>query len=186
MALAADLLADAEQHCAALERLNAIAALGLPVGPDYGGEISRVKGRVVRCNLAGPLSLEVTPRCPDCQFVIGTLSPGSELQDLLGRIRAALKAKLAAVAQNAITRLIREHDHSRRLEGFLKITQAAQTDALIRLLDDKLARYLARLCDEVLADDPAQAQSVMPIRRSGTLPPMPKRTGGKSQRGGDS
>lgn len=64
-------------------------------------------------------------------------------------IRRALEIKLAALSQSMIARLIRNHDKEHRLEGFLKITQAAQTDALVRVLDEKLARYLA----QVLEDD---------------------------------
>jgi hypothetical protein len=70
------------------------------------------------------------------------------LNDLFERIRRALGVKLAALSQSAIARLIRQYDRNRRLEGFLKITQAAQTGALVRVLDDKLARYLAGLLDE--------------------------------------
>ncbi len=64
-------------------------------------------------------------------------------------IRRALEVKLAALSQSMIARLIRNHDKEHRLEGFLKITQAAQTDALVRVLDDKLARYLAQVLEEV-------------------------------------
>lgn len=60
----------------------------------------------------------------------------------------ALKTKLAALSHDAIARLIRQHDRGHRLDGFLKITQAAHTDALVRVLDDNPARYLARLLDE--------------------------------------
>ncbi len=63
-------------------------------------------------------------------------------------IRRALEIKLAALSQSMIARLIRDHDKENRLEGFLKITQAAQTDALVRVLDEKLARYLARVLEE--------------------------------------
>ena len=41
------------------------------------------------------------------------------------------------------------HDRGHRLDGFFKITQAAHTDALVRVLDDNLARYLGRLLDDV-------------------------------------
>ena len=66
-----------------------------------------------------------------------------------GSDRRALEFKLAALSQSMIARLIRNHDQEHRLEGFLKITQAAQTDALVRVLDEKLARYLAQVLDEV-------------------------------------
>ena len=70
------------------------------------------------------------------------------MNDLGERARRALQAKLATLAQSAISRLIHQSDSSHRLEGFLKIVQAAQTDALVRVLDDQLARYLASLLDE--------------------------------------
>jgi len=66
------------------------------------------------------------------------------------RLRRGLAIKLAALSQNVIARLIREHDRDHRLEGFLKITQAAQTEALVRVLDEKLARYLAQVLDDSL------------------------------------
>jgi hypothetical protein len=47
-----------------------------------------------------------------------------------------------------LSRGIQAHDREHRLEGLLKIIQAAQTDALVRVFDDKLARYLGRLLDE--------------------------------------
>ena len=83
--------------------------------------------------------------------MLGTVSPREDLKDLFERARRALRSKLAALSLSAIARIIEQHDHNHRLEGFLKITQAAQTDALTRVLDDKLTRYLAQLLDENLA-----------------------------------
>lgn len=142
---------DACRHVDALRRLNSIAALGAPEGIELEAQIAALERRVVRCDLEGPLSPEITPCCPRCGLVIGTPSPRAELEDLLARAKRALQAKLAILSQSAIGRLIENHDHNRRLEGFLKITQAAQTEALIRILDDKLTRYLARLLDENVA-----------------------------------
>ena len=141
MERAALLAEDGERHLAALRRLNAIPALGPPEAAALTLTFGELARRVVRCQLDGPLSPEITPCCPQCNYVIGTPSPREELSDLLAQVRRALQAKLAILSQSAIARLIRQHDHSHRLEGFLKITQAAQTDALIRVLDDKLARY---------------------------------------------
>src|SRR5208282_5902648 len=140
MERAALLAEDGERHLAALRRLNAIPALGPPEAAALALTFGELARRVVRCQLDGPLSPEITPCCPQCNYVIGTPSPREELSDLLARVRRALEVKLAILSQSAIARLIREHDRSHRLEGFLKITQAAQTDALIRVLDDKLAR----------------------------------------------
>jgi len=81
--------------------------------------------------------------------VLGAAQPIGELGEVFEDVRRALKAKLTALSHDAIARLIVLHDRGHRLDGFLKITQAAHTDALVRVLDDNLARYLGRLLDEV-------------------------------------
>ena len=78
----------------------------------------------------------------------GRVVAEAEIEDAMEAIRRALEIKLAALSQSMIARLIRSHDRENRLEGFLKITQAAQTDALVRVLDEGLARYLARVLED--------------------------------------
>jgi len=128
-----------------------MSALGPPQGESLSGELAALARKVVHCGLKGDPKPEGNPICARCGYVLGADSPQAELSELFERIRATLAAKLAALSQSAIARLIREHDRTRRLEGFLKITQAAQTDALVRVLDEKLSRYLAQLLDENLA-----------------------------------
>ena len=78
------------------------------------------------------------------------------------QLRRALSVKLAVLSQSVIAALIREHDTGHRLEGVLKIIQASQTDALVRVLDERLARYLAQLLDDNLAP-PVQGRPPMSI-----------------------
>ena len=139
---------DARRQLEALRRLNAIAALGAPAGSELGPAIATLERRLAPCDLIEALTPEVTPCCPRCDYLLGTPSPDKELSDLTDRVRRALQAKLAALSHHAVARLIREHDRNHRLEGFLKIVQAAQTDSLVRILDDDLARYLAQLLSE--------------------------------------
>jgi hypothetical protein len=139
---------DARRYFGALARLNAIAALGLPVGALLGARVAQLSERVVRCELGDAIAPETMPRCPSCGFQLGASSPQAELEDAMDEIRRALETKLAALSHSMIARLIRNHDKEHRLEGFLKITQAAQTDALVRVLDDKLARYLTQVLEE--------------------------------------
>jgi len=139
---------DARRYFDALARLNAIAALGRPEGAHLGALVADASARVVRCELRDAIAPETMPRCSSCGFRLGASSPQAELEDAMEGIRRALEIKLAALSQNMIGRLIRNHDREHRLEGFLKITQAAQTDALVRVLDEKLARYLARVLEE--------------------------------------
>src|SRR5262249_53392006 len=122
-----------------------------------------LEGRIAHCRIEGPLSPDVTPRCPDCGFTLGTPSPRGELQELRSRTQRSLEAKLARLSQSAVARLIRDHDTGHRLEGFLKMTQATQTDALIRVIDDNLTLYLSRLLDENSLKDREVTPSARPV-----------------------
>lgn len=161
MARLGRLAEDLRSYLDALRRLNSIAVLGPAEGSELAALAAETSRRIARCDFDGALAPELTPRCPGCGFVLGADSPRVELDDLLDRARRALEKKFAALSQSAIARIIREHDRNHRLEGFLKITQAAQTDALVRLLDDKLARYLARLLDENLGSAGAKLRGVV-------------------------
>ncbi len=139
---------DARRYFDALVRLNAIGALGGPEGAHLGARVAELSARVVRCELGDAIAPETTPRCSSRGFQLGASPPEAGLEDATAGIRRALEIKLAALSHSMIARLIRDHDRENRLEGLLKITQAAQTDALVRVLDEKLARYLAQVLEE--------------------------------------
>jgi hypothetical protein len=141
---------DASRYRDALTRLNLIGALGPPEGEELAARVAALAASVVRCELEGSVAPETTPRCLSCGYILGAVAPAAELDAVMERIRRGLAIKLAALSQSVIARLIREHDRDNRLEGFLKITQATQTDALVRVLDEKLARYLAQVLDDNL------------------------------------
>ena len=147
---------DARRHLEALRRLNSISALGAPEGLDLDAALKIASTRVRRCEFDGRLAPETTPRCPSCEYILGAVSPREALVDILAGLRRALAVKLAALSQSVIAALIREHDTGHRLEGVLKIIQASQTDALVRVLDERLARYLAQLLDDNLGKTPSQ------------------------------
>jgi hypothetical protein len=159
-------LADAREHFGALSRLNSIAALGASIGGGLGTRIEELGRRVARCAADMPMTLDLVPRCPRCGFVLGTALPAAELSAVFEEMRRALKAKLSTLSHDAIARLIREHDRGHRLDGFLKIIQAAHTDALVRVLDDNLARYLGRLLDEARDDAPHALEPFARSRRA--------------------
>jgi len=134
-----------------LDRFDEDARRNSPYGPqaaDCAGAFAVLESRVIPCTMETQLAPELIPVCSRCNYVLGTLSPREALSDLLTKVRRALASKFTALSQSAIARLIRENDRDNRLEGFLKIVQAAQTDALIRVFDDQLARHLAQLLEE--------------------------------------
>jgi len=160
-------LADAREHFAALGRLNSIAALGASIGGALGTRIEELGRQVARCAADAPMTLDLVPRCPRCGFVLGAALPAAELGEVFEELKRALKAKLSALSHDAIARLVRQHDRGHRLDGFLKIIQAAHTDALVRVLDDNLARYLGRLLDEVRDEAPRAIAPFVRSRREG-------------------
>lgn len=143
---------DASRYRDALNRLNLIVALGPVEGEELAPQVAALSASVKPCELDGSVAPETTPRCLSCGFVLGAVAPAAELDAVMERLRRGLAIKLAALSQSMIARLISEHDRDNRLEGFLKITQAAQTDALVRVLDEKLARYLAQVLDDNLEE----------------------------------
>jgi hypothetical protein len=157
---------DSRRNLDALARLNSMAALGPPVADELAPRAADIAGRIRRCDFEGTLAVEQEPRCPRCGYLLGELSPRPQLEELAERLWRALDLKLAALSNSAIARLIHQHDHAHRLEGFLKIIQAAQTEALVRVLDDRLARYLARLLDENLAPGGGAVVETLESRRS--------------------
>ena len=144
-------VADAGLQLDALRRLDMIGALGAAAAPELDAAMIALEHRLAPCTFDSAVAPEVTPCCTRCGYVLGTPSPCDELNELGARANRALRSKLARLAQSAIARLIRQNDSSHRLEGFLKIVQAAQTEALVRVLDDELASYLTRLLDEDVA-----------------------------------
>jgi len=159
-------LAGAHEHFGALGRLNSIAALGPTIGGALGTRIEELGRRITRCAADAPMTLDLVPRCPRCGFVLGAALPASELSEVFEEMRRALKTKLSALSHDAIARLIRQHDRGHRLDGFLKIIQAAHTDALVRVLDDNLARYLGRLLDEARDEAPRPIEPFARSRRA--------------------
>jgi hypothetical protein len=148
----------------ALGRLNRITALGPANGVELAPRLEAITSALKRCNVQEEVVSEVRPCCAECGFVIGAELPDEGLQELHESARRALDGRLALLSQSAIARLIQQHDREGRLEGFLKITQAAQTRALIRVLDDKLAAYL----DDLLNENPRSGAPAAPAAKAGS------------------
>jgi hypothetical protein len=150
---------DLRHNLDALARLNRIASLGVAEGEELSALAARASANVAACALDGHLALDLSPRCPSCGYTLGAAAPTRELPDLIERSRRALAGKLAALSHSAISRIIGEHDREHRLDGFLKVIQASQTDALVRVLDERLATYLSQLLDENLGEPGAGKNS---------------------------
>jgi len=145
---ASKLLIDIGRSLDALLRLDSIPALGPPAGAQFAASVQDLRARVTICPLEEPFDAVTVPICPECGYVLGTAAPAAGLTQRLDSIRRALSEKLTMLSRGAIARLIKKYDKARRLDGFLKITQAAQTEALAAVLDDQLTAYIARLLEQ--------------------------------------
>lgn len=148
LAQAIALVDDFRRYAAVLRRLNAIEPLGPPDGETLLARAPELVQRCQPCAVAEPPAAFLEVRCSRCNFQLGQMNPEVQMRQTFEDIQEAVRARLARVANSAIDRLIERYDRSGRLKGFLKITQAAQTDALVRVLDDRLASYLDRLLRE--------------------------------------
>ena len=172
MAQLAARTAEAQADLQALGRLNRIAALGPPTGIELAARMAAATSALKLCEAltetASVMTTEINPRCGQCDFVIGAEAPEAAIDEICTLVRHAVEARLAALSQSAIARLIEQHDHEGRLDGFLKITQAAQTRALARLIDDKLADYLNDLLNENGLGGALSLAKAAPVRARGT------------------
>ncbi|HXW84569.1 MAG TPA: AAA family ATPase [Candidatus Binataceae bacterium] len=164
------LAAEVRLYSDALQRLNRIVALGPPEGEELTWRVGTLAAQIACCDYEGALRPEIQPRCPGCGLILGTRPPRVELEQLMDQLKRAVNTKLIALSQSAIGRIIREHGEE-QLEGFLKILQALQTDALVRVFDDQVAQYVANLLDENLE----RLAGGAPQRRAGELKLKPER-----------
>jgi hypothetical protein len=148
MEKASALLIDIDRCRQSLMRLDSITALGPALGGSFGPQCQEAQSAVRVCTLQGEFNAQARAVCPQCGYVLGTPPPAPRLAELLEKIRGAMREKLNLLSRGAIARLIKKYDRAHRLDGFLKITQAAQTEALAAVLDDQLTAYLARLLQE--------------------------------------
>lgn len=58
-----------------------------------------------------------------------------------------MRNRVASLSKILIERLIREDVANRRIETVVRIMQLAQSDGLVRVWDERIARYLSRLLD---------------------------------------
>ena len=148
MVKASALMLDVEAGHQTLLRLDSIGALGGPQGDRFSEQVRQARDGLRVCAIEGGFNTVAAPICPQCRFVLGSTPPGDAIARLLEPIKRALQEKFTALSRGTIARLIKKYDHAHRLDGFLKITQAAQAQALAAVMDDQLTAYLARLLKE--------------------------------------
>jgi len=130
-----------------LARLNALRALGRPVGEAQLAAYQRLVGDRPACAVRDlPAALRERPACPHCGISLREGVPAEEGRAVLRGLRSALARQQSRLASEAVRRILGRGGE--RLEQFLRVVQAADLSALASVLDDDLLDFLRELLAE--------------------------------------
>ena len=134
----------------ALARLNALRALGGPVGEAALVAYAQLAGGRRGCDVDElPGRLRDRPRCPDCDLALDAVLPKDDSNRALRGIQAALHRQQSRLASEAVRRILARGGE--RIEQFLQIVQASDLAGLAQVLDDDLVCFLQELLAEPVA-----------------------------------
>jgi hypothetical protein len=133
----------------ALRRLNTLTELGPPMGEEAIARYEELPGRIGACALALRQELELSQeaRCPACGIALGQEPPWQEAEEVQHLLEKALNQQLQRLSSKAVRRVLLQSGEA-RLQEFLQVVQASQTQSLAHVLDDELLGFLRRFLVE--------------------------------------
>lgn len=133
----------------ALRRLNTLTELGPPMGEEAIARYEELPGRIGACALALRQELELSQeaRCPACGIALGEEPPWQEAEEVQHLLEKALNQQLHRLSSKAVRRVLLQSGEA-RLQEFLQVVQASQTQSLAHVLDDELLGFLRRFLIE--------------------------------------
>jgi hypothetical protein len=133
----------------ALRRLNTLTELGPPMGEDAIARYEELPGRLGACALALRQELELSQeaRCPACGVALGQEAPWQEAEEVQHLLEKALSQQLHRLSSKAVRRVLVQSGEA-RIQEFLQVVQASQTQSLAHVLDDELLGFLRRFLVE--------------------------------------
>jgi hypothetical protein len=133
----------------ALRRLNTLTELGPPMGEEAIARYEELPGRMGACALAlrQELGLSQEARCPACGIALGEEPPWQEAEEVQHLLEKAVSQQLQRLSSKAVRRVLLQSGEA-RLQEFLQVVQASQTQSLGQILDDELLGFLRRFLVE--------------------------------------
>jgi hypothetical protein len=133
----------------ALRRLNTLTELGPPMGEDAIARYEELPGRIGACTLALRQELELSQeaRCSVCGIALGQEPPWQEAEEVQHLLEKALSQQLHRLSSKAVRRVLVQSGEA-RVQEFLQVVQASQTQSLAHVLDDELLGFLRRFLVE--------------------------------------
>jgi hypothetical protein len=133
----------------ALRRLNTLTELGPSMGEEAIARYEELPGRIGACALALRQELELSQeaRCPACGIALGEEPPWQEAEEVQHLLEKALSQQLQRLSSKAVRRVLVQSGEA-RIQEFLQVVQASQTQSLAHVLDDELLGFLRRFLVE--------------------------------------
>jgi hypothetical protein len=133
----------------ALRRLNTLTELGPSMGEEVIARYEELPGRIGACALALRQELELSQeaRCPACGIALGQEPPWQEAEEVQHLLEKALSQQLQRLSSKAVRRVLVQSGEA-RIQEFLQVVQASQTQSLAHVLDDELLGFLRRFLVE--------------------------------------
>ena len=133
----------------ALRRLNTLTELGPTMGEEAIARYEDLPGRIGACSLALRQELELSQeaRCPACGIALGEEPPWQEAEEVQHLLEKALNQQLHRLSSKAVRRVLVQSGEA-RVQEFLQVIQASQTQSLAHVLDDELLGFLRRFLVE--------------------------------------
>ena len=133
----------------ALRRLNTLTELGPSMGEEAIARYEELPGCIGACTLALRQELELSQeaRCPACGIALGQEPPWQEAEEVQHLLEKALSQQLQRLSSKAVRRVLVQSGEA-RIQEFLQVIQASQTQSLAQVLDDELLGFLRRFLVE--------------------------------------
>jgi hypothetical protein len=133
----------------ALRRLNTLTELGPPMGEEAIARYEELPGRIGACTLALRQELELSQeaRCPACGIALGQEPPWQDAEEVQHLLEKALNQQLRRLSSKAVRRVLLQSGEA-RVQEFLQVIQASQTQSLAHILDDEMLGFLRRFLVE--------------------------------------
>jgi len=135
----------ASARVGALERLNALPAVGPAVNPELPEAYGALEGGIKPCNVAADdIDLDVQPICEACGLDTWDGPPEGEVEDCLHQLDLALETQMSRLREKLVG-LVLDESGTPPVDRLLRVLRAADVDALPDALDDRVAEFLNTL-----------------------------------------
>jgi hypothetical protein len=119
------------------------------MGEEAISRYEELPGRIGSCALALRQELELSQeaRCPACGIALGEEPPWQEAEEVQHLLEKALSQQLRRLSSKAVRRVLLQSGEA-RMQEFIQVVQASQTQSLAQILDDELLGFLRRFLVE--------------------------------------